>query len=219
MDFSVPQLGIDIETLAMSERSIIATLSAVIWNFDMDANITYDELLERTFYVKLDITDQIKRFGRTKDASTLQFWKTQPKEVREMSLAPSPNDVKIDDAFVALRKYLNDYNFDFKKSFIWTRGIAYDIPKIWSVIEDLKNTGVNSYNKEFDENTTNSYKDMFNNFRARDIRTYSDLIGNTNNGKFNLPKDVQPSNFIEHHAQHDIALDVFKMMYIYHSWF
>lgn len=218
MNFDVPHLALDIETLGRGERAVITALSAVIWNFNIDQDISYDDILKRTLYVKLDVLDQIKRFKRQTDQATIDWWKTQPKEVQEMSIKASAEDIKIDDALVQLREYLKDMNFDFKKSYIWTRGIAYDIPKIETIIEDVALSPIeNSFNKNFDDKTTDQEKKLMNNFRARDIRTYSDLVGDTKNGKINLSKERQPVNFIEHHAKHDIALDVFKMMIMYHE--
>lgn len=218
MNFDVPHLALDIETLGRGERAVITALSAVIWNFNIDQDISYDDILKRTLYVKLDVLDQIKRFKRQTDQATIDWWKTQPKEVQEMSIKASADDIKIDDALVQLREYLKDMNFDFKKSYIWTRGIAYDIPKIETIIEDVALSPIeNSFNKNFDDKTTDQEKKLMNNFRARDIRTYSDLVGDTKNGKINLSKERQPVNFIEHHAKHDIELDVFKMMIMYHE--
>jgi hypothetical protein len=218
MNFEVPHLAIDIETLGKGERAVITALSAVIWNFEMDKDITYDEILKRTFYIKLDVIDQIKRLKRVTDQSTLDWWKTMPLEVQEMSIKTKPDDIKIDEGLVMLRDYLKEMNFNFKKSYIWTRGIAYDIPKIETIIEDVSLSPVkNAFNKDFTDKTTDSEKKMLNNFRARDIRTYSDLIGNSENGKIKLKESMQPTNFIEHHAKHDIALDVLKMMFMYHE--
>lgn len=225
MNFDVPHLALDIETMAKGERAVITALSAVIWNFENDKDITYDEILKRTFYVKLDVVDQIKRFKRETDKATLGWWKTQPLDVQEMSIKAKSDDIKVDDALVMLKKYLKDMNFNYKKSYIWTRGIAYDIPKIETLIDDVGLSPVgNAFTKTFNQDLTESDKELYlydrkllNNFRARDIRTYSDLIGNSEHGKVKLSKDKHPSNFIEHHAKHDVALDVFKMMLMYHE--
>lgn len=225
MNFDVPHLALDIETMGKGERAVITALSAVIWNFENDKDITYDEILKRTLYVKLDVVDQIKRFKRETDKRTLDWWKTQPIEVQEMSIKAKSDDVKVDDALVMLKNYLKEMNFNYKKSYIWTRGIAYDIPKIETLIEDVGESPIeNSFTRTFNPDLTEDDKDVYfydrklmNNFRARDIRTYSDLIGNTDDGKVKLKADRQPPNFIEHHAKHDVALDVFKMMIMYHE--
>ena len=218
MNFKIPHLAIDTETLGKGERAVITAFSACIFNFEEDANLTYDEILKKTFYVKLDVVDQIKRFKRVTDQSTLDWWKTQPLHVQEMSIKKSDADVKVDDAIVMFRDYLKDNGFVFSKSYIWTRGNAFDIPKMETIIEDVALSPIkNSFNKDFNDKTSEKEKKLMNNFRARDIRTYSDLVGDTENGKVTLTKERQPENFIEHHAKHDIALDVFKMLIMYHE--
>lgn len=118
MNFDVPHLALDIETMGKGERAVITALSAVIWNFENDKDITYDEILKRTLYVKLDVVDQIKRFKRETDKRTLDWWKTQPIEVQEMSIKAKSDDVKVDDALVMLKNYLKEMNFNYKKSYI-----------------------------------------------------------------------------------------------------
>ena len=67
MNFNVPQLAIDLETLAWSETAVITAWSATIFNFDKDKDLSYQEILDKTFYPKLDAKDHIKRFGRSTD--------------------------------------------------------------------------------------------------------------------------------------------------------
>lgn len=216
MNFSVPHVAFDLEALAKAETGIITAISCIVFDFEKDKDLSYEELLNKTFYAKLNIADQVKRFKRTHDTETLTWWKTQPQKAQELSIKPAPNDVNIDIAFQAIRKYLTKNNYDKRNSYIWSRGNAYDFPKIQDIIREM-NLSNNEYTKYYNDDTGKYEKDMINPFMIRDIRTFQDLIGNVNNGKFELPKHLEPSSFIEHHAQHDIAKDVFKMIHIYHN--
>lgn len=219
MNFNVPQLAIDLETLAWSETAVITAWSATIFNFDKDKDLTYNEILDKTFYAKLDAKDQIKRFGRTTDKDTMAWWKKQPLEVQEMSIKSKPDDVKVDDMLVQFKDFLLDNKFDFYNSYVWTRGIAYDIPKIESLIKMVADAEtLNSYNEKFSGYVKNKDKYLVNTFRARDIRTFNDLIAfeTVHDGKWEFPEG-RPTEFVEHHAQHDIALDVMKMIHLYNN--
>lgn len=214
MNFDVNHIAFDLEALAKADTGVITSISCISFNFKEDKDLSYEELLTRTFYAKLHIADQVKRFGRTHDSETLTWWKSQPPVAQELSIKPQPNDIPIDTAFAAIRKYLDKNNYDRKKSYIWSRGNAYDFPKIQDAIRTM-NQGTNTFTKDYNDDTTNYERDMINPFMIRDIRTFSDIVGDTNNGKIELSKDLMPKTFIEHHAQHDIALDVYKMLLMY----
>lgn len=214
MNFDINHIAFDLEALAKSETGVITSISCIVFNFKEDKDLSYDEILNKTFYAKLNIPDQIQRFNRTHDKETLTWWKSQPPIAQELSIKQSPNDIQIDTAFAAIRKYLNKNDYNFKKSYVWTRGNSYDIPKLQDTIRVL-NEGNNNFTKNYNDDTTNNERNMINTFMARDIRTFSDIVGDSEMGKIELSKDLMPSSFIEHHAQHDIALDVYKMLLMY----
>lgn len=217
MNFNVPHLAVDIETLAWSETAVITAFAATIFHFEKDKELSYKEIVDKTFYAKLDVKDQLTRFGRTTDKDTIDWWKKQPIEVQEMSIKRKDDDVKADDMLISFKDYLLDNKFDFYNSYIWTRGIAYDIPKVESFIKTIADAEEkNSYNSQFSGYVKNKDKYMLNTFRARDIRTFHDLVADVDNGKWDFPEG-RPKEFVEHHAQHDIALDVFKLIHLYNT--
>ena len=216
MNFNVPQLLIDIETLGSRDDAVIASFAATVFNFN-EKDATYADILDRTFYVKLDIKDQISRFKRTTDSGTIDWWKKQPREVREMSIIPSADDVKVDEMLCMFRDFLEHNKFDYYNSYTWTRGIAYDIPKVEQLIKAVADAETpNLFNNNFDGYIKNKDKYLLNNFRARDVRTFNDVVGDVNDGKFELPTG-RPAEFIEHHAKHDAALDVMRMLYLFNN--
>ena len=217
MNFSVPHLAVDLETLAWSEDAVITAFSATIFHFEKDKDLTYKEILDKTFYVKLDSKDQIKRFARKVDKGTMDWWKKQPLEVQEMSIKSKPDDVKADDMLNMFKDFLVENKFDFYNSYIWTRGIAYDIPKVESFIKNVADSEEpNTYNSNFNGYVKNKDKYLVNTFRARDIRTFHDLVADVDNGKWDFPEG-RPKEFVEHHAAHDIALDVLKLVHLYNT--
>lgn len=217
MNFDVPHLAIDIETFAWSETAVITSFAATVFNFNKDKELTYQDVVDKTFYAKLDSKDQMRRFSRTTDKNTIEWWKKQPLEVQDMSIKAKSDDIKADDMLVLFQSYLKENNFDYYNSYVWTRGIAYDIPKIESFIKTIADSETpNSYNQQFSGYVKDKDKYLLNTFRARDIRTFHDLVADTSNGKWDYPNG-NPKEFVEHHAQHDIANDVFKLIHLYNT--
>lgn len=217
MNFNVPHLALDLETLGWSETAVITAFAATMFHFEKDKDLTYKQIVDKTFYVKLDSKDQLRRFGRTTDKGTMDWWKKQPLEVQEMSIKAKPDDVKADDFVLMFKDFLIENKYDFYNSYVWTRGIAYDIPKIESFIKVVADAEEeNSFTQTLNGYTKKSDKYLLNTFRARDIRTFHDLVADVDNGKWEFP-DGKPSEFVEHHAQHDTAFDVLKLIHLYNT--
>lgn len=62
--------------------------------FNQSSSYTYNDLLANSHYMKFDVKEQVEKYNRIVDKSTLQFWKEQPKEVQEM-VGPLPNDLPL----------------------------------------------------------------------------------------------------------------------------
>lgn len=195
MNLTSQHLSIDTETLAFNDNAII--LSIAITPFKLIENtITFDELLYRTFFVKLNAKLQHKQLKRVVDKDTVTWWKTQPLEVKKYSFTPNEKDVSPKDALIKLNEFLDSTEYDFKNSYIFERGMGYDTNKIETIF------------KQCDVNL------KLNLWRAREIRTINDLLGDVHNGKWELPTG-RPNNFIEHHAKHDAALDALRLIKLF----
>ena len=184
---------VDIETLGVSDtNTTILSIAAIPFRF---GEITpYSELLKNGFYRKLDAADQLKR-GRTKESSTIDWWKKQNHEAQKNGFLPSPEDINIDQAFRELKQWVSTTDYDFRNSWIWCRGLDFDKPKIDKSCEFV---GIDS---------------PFNTCRWRDIRTMIDCLTGSINGKYILEKE--PDEFIHHHCLHDAAHDAAIMQEIY----
>lgn len=197
MNLTTRHFAVDIEALAKSEKAIITAISCTYFNF-VDDNRTYDQILENTFFTKIKMKDQKDRYGRVTDKETMDWWKTQPQDAQINSIIPHKDDVTLDVALQQVKQYMKANGYDFRNSYVWTRGIAYDCPKLESACRD---TGIS----------------VFNSWKFRDSKTFYDIVvPESTNANFDLPNG-NPQGFIKHHAKHDVALDVYKMLYLFNQ--
>lgn len=190
-------LCIDLETLAFCDNAIITAIAITPFKFT-EKDVTFDELVARTFYVKCDIRSQ-KALGRVADKSTIDWWKSQPLQLQKISSLPSPDDVPIQDAFDKMCKFVKSTEYDFKNSYTWERGMGFDTNKLDTLTRQLEARSVMNY------------------WRAREIRTFNDLVGDVISGKWEVPENEYPKNFIEHYAKHDAAMDTFRLIKLFNS--
>lgn len=190
---SVVHLMFDTETMGLKEKAVVTTLSCVPFTFEDDQK--YSSLVSAGFFVKFKISEQLK-LGRETTPSTVAWWKGQPEEAKKHSIIPSADDVTLADGLNKLIPFIKASGYEYKKSYLWSRGNGFDFPKI----EDL-----------FD---MSGIKVPFNTFRQRDVRTFIDVLTGADNGNYELKNGV-PKEFVKHHALHDAALDAAKMIEIY----
>lgn len=108
----------DVETMGIESNAVV--LSAAIVYFDTTEDVSYDELVERSLYVKFDAREQI-RAGRKIDRGTVEWWEKQSPAIRKLCFLPSPKDLSAKDGMEEIRAYIKKYG-DPKKTFIWARG-------------------------------------------------------------------------------------------------
>lgn len=189
-------LVFDIETLGLRENTVVTTLACVPFRFEEPK--PFAELTRDGFYVKFDVKEQIQKYRRTTDQSTLDFWKKQPKEARAMSIEPSAHDVQMAVGLEMLRDWIKTTPYTWNESYVWSRGTYFDFPKIESMYANI------------------SAPCPFNTWRIRDIRTMIDCLTGATNGQYNL-RDGVPNGFVKHNALHDAALDATVMTEIFQS--
>lgn len=193
---SLTHLLFDTETLGKRENAVVTALACVPFRFE--DNTGYDDLVLNGFFVKFNVPEQLQDYKRTTCPDTLQWWREQSKEARQNSILPSSNDVSLVEGLKQLTEFIKGTGYNYKKSYVWSRGNYFDFPKI----EDLyRQAGLEV---------------PFSTWKIRDSRTYIDILAGTDNGMYVL-KNGTPKNFIHHHALHDAALDVSRMLEIYHD--
>lgn len=181
----------DFETLGQDQRrSVVVSLACLA--FDEDRYIsnpyTYEELVESSKYIKFDVEDQVKNWGRQISKSTLDWWNEQGEEAKKQ-LRPSPNDRPIVDVAEFISQNFDCKNI--KKSF--TRGNTFDTMFLQYLYEDI--------GKEvpFHWRTVRDTRSMI------DGMTFGTNIENTF-----MPRELK-SKFVHHDPRHDIAMDVMRM--------
>jgi hypothetical protein len=153
---------------------------------------TYDELLHKTKYIKFNVEDQVKNWGRKIQKDTLQWWSERSKEAQEL-LKPEPDDksiselysffikhVKIEDLKVV---YTRNNTFDpiFLNSIVTQTG--HELPYKWWLIRDTKST-INGM--------TWGQNDIRDNF---------------------IPPGLE-DHFVAHDPRHDVVMDVMRLQYL-----
>lgn len=109
---------VDMETLAVSPRTVILSLGAV--HFDPYSDEIYD-----TLYFKIDLDDQDK-LGREIDPNTLDWWAKQDARIMEEAFSPYDR-IPIVEAIDRFHK------FAWGCAKFWSHGATFDLV----IIEDL----------------------------------------------------------------------------------
>lgn len=114
---------VDLETMAVSPRSVVLTLGAVI--FDPYGDKIFDEL-----YLKFDLDDQ-DRLGREIDPNTLDWWAKQDAKVTEEAFS-SDGRISAQDGINAFHK------FAWGCDAFWSHGATFDLVIIQDLYSQLK---------------------------------------------------------------------------------
>ena len=187
-------LIIDLETLGTREGAVVVSLGATLFDFENGKN-DFDRYIDEGFHVKFDIADQIRNHKRKVEDGTLAWWKEQSESARKI-LKPSDEDASMRDGLEMFNAWLRSSKYDFKKSYVWSRGTYFDFPKVESMYDQL------------------GLECGFNTWKIRDVRTFIDVLVGVDNGKYE-PQNGAPSGFIAHDALHDAAMDAYRMVEIF----
>jgi hypothetical protein len=144
------------------------------------------------FYVKFNVKEQIKTYDRLVEDDVVKWWKTQPKEVFDAMVRPSSEDVNLREGLILLNKFVSNIKgYNFKKSYVWSRGNNFDFPILKSLYNSAE-MGV-----------------PYNDWKIRDVRTAIDIMAGTDDGKYELRWGNE--GFIAHNPLHDAAMDAARL--------
>jgi hypothetical protein len=180
----------DFETLSQDQMNGVVVSMAMLTfsetRFIGDLAYTFDELVKNTHLIKFNVEEQVKKFGRKIDKSTLEWWNKQG-ELAKKQLAPSEEDVSISELY---QFFIINKRVNVKK--VYTRGNTFD-PIIMEHIL-----------KQFDRPMPYEW------WEVRDTRSLIEGLswGTDLNNSF-MPPNCE--SFIHHDPRHDIALDVMRM--------
>lgn len=179
----------DIETSDTESTAVILSISIVY--IDPKETVTYQQLLDKTLFVKLDVSEQVEKHERTVGQATIEWWAKQPKYIRDQSMKPSDKDVSCIDALNLIRKYINKYSS--REDIVWARGSLDSL-----CIESLTNVL--------------GEEPLFPYYMWRDIRTAIDILYGSTNGYCDV-KDFDRNSVPKHLPYHDVCLDAMMLLY------
>lgn len=195
MNLTSLHLAIDTETLGVNDNAIITAIAVTPFRL-IEKDVTYDQLVERTFFIKVNAKTQNKLYKRVAEKDTLAWWSKQSDVAKSHSYKALSTDAHPKAALIELNKFIKSTEYDWHNSYIFERGMGFDTTKMQSLYNDC------------------DVKMGFNFWRAREIRTINDLIGDVSNGKWESAEG-RPADFIEHHAKHDAALDAYRLIKLF----
>jgi hypothetical protein len=182
----------DVETLGKESNSVILSMAAIY--FKPEDKPTPQELRDSAFFVKFDAKDQIKRLNRKVGRTTMEWWAKQCENVRKKSFNPSPEDVRFEDGYEAMRAWAKSKNDP--KCWVWARG-------------NLDQLVLDSMEEQLGLDAIWKFE------RWRDVRTAIDFLYETNRGYCDVDyPGFDPSLHItKHNPIDDCVFDVMMMVY------
>lgn len=188
MSEELTHIVFDTETLGLYQDAVVLSIGATAFQFGSKPN--YDKLVRDGFHVKFDVAEQFQKWGRKTTDSTMEWWKSASKEAREI-LKPTPQDMGMLEGLDALNTWIRNSGYNFKESFVWSRGTYFDFPKMEHMYMQV---GISP---------------GYNGWKIRDTRTFIDTLLGTNRGTYE-PSN-KPAGFIAHDALHDAAMDAYRL--------
>lgn len=190
---------LDIETTGSRETAIVLSIGIVhVSNDALDTIHTYEDLMNEQIFIKLDSKDQVKRFGRTADKSTVEWWSKQANIVKEYSLSQSNTDVTIEHAMNMCEVWIKSTQTS-SDELCFVRG-SMDIVVLDHIAWQLKS------------------QPLFEYYRYRDVRTFIDCTYPNSKGGY-VEVDTNKCNgfamhkVLRHHPVHDCCHDLAMMLF------
>jgi hypothetical protein len=181
----------DYETLGTDTRTA-PILSVAILGYDPGRFLTdnpynFTELCMATTQYKFDVKDQVQNHGKVIDKDTLEWWKGQPKELRDAQLVPLADDLPLIALYDCFKLHCKNPDA------VFTRGNTFD-PMITTFT--LKDQGKS---------------EPYHWGKVRDTRSFIEGLSYTSglSNKF-IPEDLKDI-FVAHDPVHDVVIDVMRM--------
>jgi hypothetical protein len=190
----------DFETLGQNVLTCPALSFAVLkFNEDRflsDSPYTYKELIDSCDYIKLDVMEQVRNYGRKPESEAIDWWKQQNEEAQRV-LKPEETDASIEQLYDVVYGLVRYESRPIEKTY--ARGPGFDSILLQSLLAHISKT------------------DPFPWRSIRDTRSMIDgmLIGSNMSNKF-VPEELKML-FVEHDPRHDISMDVMRMQTLQRS--
>lgn len=189
----------DFETLSQNPIDA-AVVSCAGLEFDMSIaeqkGYTYLDLLGQVRFIKLNVKEQVERWNRKIEESTLEWWSQQTKEARA-SIKPSPGD----HSLLTFIPWLEEQIDRKRTKVVFTRNNTFDPVIVQSIAKDL------NQQVPYDWWTIRDTKSFL------DGLTYGSGIKDTF-----IPPEAE-GKYVKHDPRHDVVLDVLRIQTILHHKF
>lgn len=181
--------SVDIETLSQKENAVI--LSCALTHFSEKESLSFEELVEKTCFVKFNAKEQVEKYNRKVSKSTLEWWKRQSDIAKEVSLIPNKNDKSVFEGVDILREYVRKYSTG--KELVFCRG-SLDQFVLFDLFEQLQ------------------IPQLFEYYQFRDYRTAIECLKeNAEKGFCPIP-NLDMNKVIPHHPVHDNCRDIMMLL-------
>ena len=163
--------------------------------FKSDEPYSYDEVLNNIVVFKLNVTEQVKKYGYIIEKSSLSFWEKRPDDVRKQ-ITPSSKDLYIDEFCT---KFIAEIENDNIK-YWWSRSNTFDPVLLYRLFNTV--------------NLTDRLNKVLKFWRVRDIRTFIDAKADFAldfNAFIPIDEKEWKEKFKEHDSKHDVTADVLRM--------
>ena len=191
----------DYETLSTDVRNCVivnvAAMNVTSSRFISDVPYTYEDLLNKTRYMKLNVEDQVKNYNRQISKGTLKWWSEQGEDAKK-HIKPTEDDKDLSELLPFLRSVIK------KKEFTFTRGNTFDCMITTFLCDQFNEEPVYPFWKVRD---TRSYID------ALFVGGFEDVNPSSPPRNSFIPTEVR-DRFVAHDPQHDIAMDAYRMQYL-----
>ena len=184
----------DIETLGTESNSVV--LSFALIPFQLDEKPTYQELLDRALFVKLDVQQQIRTLKRTVDKDTMDWWTKQSEMARDKSFnKDNKRDTDCATGLTIMRNWANlsSLTNENRDVIFWARG-------------SLDQVVIDSLSKQIHGQMVIP----FNNWR--DVRTAVDILVEGASGGYCKVPGFDREVVVKHDPVHDCAFDILQLL-------
>lgn len=182
----------DYETLGQNPNAA-PVLSVAIYAFDDNdihehCDITIKQIVADSVFAKFDVAEQITKYNKEIDPSTVEWWRQQSKEAQKI-LQPSSEDISISK----LPQLFADAGSSMCER-VYTRGNTFDPIFTTQICRDL------------------NVSEPYDWWTIRDMRSLIEGMSYGSGIKNNfMPPTVNDHDVVLHDPRYDIALDVLRI--------
>lgn len=184
----------DFETLSNDAfNGVVLNIAAI--KFDEKRFIskpyTFEELIDSAKYMKFNVEEQVRKYGRVIKQSTLDWWKEQGPQAQKQ-VRPSKDDVSISELYEFLSLEVQIQNCDK----VYTRGNTFDPILVATIMQQIGREDPTRW------------------WTVRDTRSLFEgmTYGHGIRSSF-IPEGLE-GVFMAHDAKHDVAMDVMRFQYL-----